>query len=97
MAWFKRKEASILSEEIIERIWDVTARLKALESHFDASLEELARRYRRAEQSQRKLDAKKDCEDCEDEPSTTSPTSSAREAFRARKTASYAHSGVSRD
>jgi len=42
-----------IMQEHIQRLWDMSARLKALEDRFDSSLDELAKRYRRAEQSER--------------------------------------------
>lgn len=37
----------------MKRLWDMQARLTALEDRYDAALDELAKRYRRAEQSER--------------------------------------------
>lgn len=69
--WFRKTNpAPTLSEELIERIWDQNSRLKQLEGVLDERLEELSRRYRRAEQSEKRLDDKKasgDCADCPDE------------------------------
>jgi len=54
MWWTKKsKGAESLLEEHVKRLWDMQARLTALEDRFEASLEELAKRYRRAEQSER--------------------------------------------
>jgi len=54
MWWNKKsKAAESLLEEHVKRLWDMQARLTALEDRFEASLEELAKRYRRAEQSER--------------------------------------------
>jgi len=52
MSWFRRKEAPGLTEELVQRVWDATTGLKALEDRFDASLKELELRYRRAEQAE---------------------------------------------
>ena len=49
----KSKGAESLLEEHVKRLWDMQARLSALEDRFDASLEELKKRYTRAEQSER--------------------------------------------
>ena len=54
MWWFKKsKGAESLLEEHVKRLWDMRARITALEDRFEASLDELAKRYRRAEQSER--------------------------------------------
>jgi len=50
----KAKAAETLLEEHVKRLWDMKARLKALEDRFESSLDELAKRYRRAEQAERK-------------------------------------------
>ena len=50
----KAKAAETLLEEHVKRLWDMKARLTALEDRFEASLDELAKRYRRAEQAERK-------------------------------------------
>jgi len=67
---FKRKAASKLTEELVERVWSVQAQIKQLESRFGAELDELAKRYRRAEQSEARLLRKRaddDCKDCEED------------------------------
>jgi len=71
MSLFRRKPASPLSEELLERIWDLSGRLKQLESTLDERLEELSKRYRRAEQSEKRLDEKvasRPCDDASSEP-----------------------------
>jgi len=77
---FKRKEASPLSEELLERIWDLSGRLKQLESNLDERLNELAARYRRAEQSERRLDEKRSSSPCADD----APTPRVHPALRSR-------------
>jgi len=64
---FLKKESSSLSEELLERIWDVSGRLKQLESRLDERLDELAARYRRAEQSEKRLDDKRSVAPCDEE------------------------------
>lgn len=85
--WFrKRNAAPQLTEELLERHWDVQGRLKQLEATLDERLEELSRRYRRAEQSEKRLDDKKassDCEDCDDDKKVH-PALKARKARRER-------------
>jgi len=80
--WFKtRKETPGLTQELVERTWDLSGRLKLLESTMDERLVELANRYRRAEQSEKRLDDKKASTPCDDDEKVrrTHP------ALRARK------------
>jgi len=58
MNFFGTKQAPGLTEELIERIWDLSGRIKQLEDRFDGSLDELSKRYRRAEQSEARLGRK---------------------------------------
>lgn len=67
MFLFRRKPAPALSEELVQRVWDLSGNLKQLESRLDERLEDLAKRYRRAEQSEKRLDDKKASSPC-DEP-----------------------------
>jgi len=70
MGFFRRKEAPGLSEELVQRVWDVSARLKQLEGNLDERLAELSARYRRAEQSEKRLDDKRSSGPCaDDQPS----------------------------
>ena len=65
--WFsKTKSAPSLTQELVERTWDLSGRLKLLESTLDERLVELANRYRRAEQSEKRLDDKKASTPCDD-------------------------------
>jgi len=65
--WFsKRNEAPGLTQELVERTWELTGRLKLLESTLDERLVELSNRYRRAEQSEKRLDDKKASTPCDD-------------------------------
>jgi len=66
MSFFRKKSASPLSEELLERIWDLSGRLKQLESTLEERLDELSRRYRRAEQSEKRLDQKEASSPCDD-------------------------------
>jgi len=89
MGLFSRKAAPSLTEELTQRVWDVSSGLKQLEDRFDAQLEELSRRYRRAEQSEARFAAKKDageCLDCEDSPDPSSLAGKALAARHARPT-----------
>lgn len=65
--WFRKtKDAPVLTQELVERTWDLQGRLKQLEATLDERLEELSRRYRRAEQSEKRLDDKKAPTPCDD-------------------------------
>jgi len=80
--WFKnRKETPGLTQELIERTWDLSGRLKQLEGNLDERLTELAARYRRAEQSEKRLDAKKASTPCDD----ADQVRAVHPALRARK------------
>jgi len=66
--WFSKKEtAPGLTEELVQRVWDIQGHLKQLDTTLDERLTELAARYRRAEQSEKRLDDKKASTPCEDE------------------------------
>jgi len=65
--WFSKKNtASSLTEELVQRTWDLSGRLKLLEDTLDERLVELSNRYRRAEQSEKRLDDKKASTPCDD-------------------------------
>jgi len=65
--WFRKtKPASALTQELVEAVWDVKGHLKQLESRFEAELDELSKRYRRAEQSEKRLTDKQASTPCED-------------------------------
>jgi len=79
--WFSKKNtAPSLSEELVERIWDLNGRIKQLEGNIDERLDELSKRYRRAEQSEQRLEAKQASSPCADEGGTrrTHPALQAR-------------------
>ena len=66
--WFRNiKKPSPLTEDLVQRVWDCSSRLKQLEDRFDAQLDELSVRYRRAEQSRQRLEEKRTRSPCEDE------------------------------
>jgi len=69
--WFRnREQRPTLLEEHVQKLWDQTSRLKQLEDRFEERLDELSKRYRRAEQSEARFERKKEpeeCDDCEDE------------------------------
>ena len=52
----------------MKRLWDMKARLQAFEDRFDASLEELRKRYQRAEQSERDRKKRETRRDPEPDP-----------------------------
>jgi len=67
--WFRKtKPAPGLTEELVQRVWDISGNLKQVESVLEERLTELAARYRRAEQSEKRLDAKRASGDCDDGP-----------------------------
>jgi len=83
--WFsKRNAAPKLTEELVQRIWDVNGRLKQLEGALNERLEELAKRYRRAEQSEKRLDEKTSAGPCADAdaPRSVHPALRARQLRR---------------
>jgi len=79
--WFSGKNtAPVLTQELVERTWDLSGRLKQLESTLNERLDELSKRYRRAEQSEKRLDDKnaKGGGGCEDETPRVHPALAAR-------------------
>jgi len=66
MWFFKSKETPGLTEELVQRVWDIQGHLKQLDTTLDERLTELAARYRRAEQSEKRLDDKKASTPCDD-------------------------------
>jgi len=74
MWFFRRKQPETARIELIEQVVELGARLKVLERTQEEALDEVSRRYRRAEQSELRLEKKKaavnlegDCIECEDE------------------------------
>lgn len=69
--WFRStQQRPTLLEEHVQKLWDQSSRLKQLEDRFEERLDELSKRYRRAEQSEARFERKKadpECDDCEDE------------------------------
>lgn len=70
MRIFGLKRPQTLLEEHVLRLAGQEGRLKALEDRLDERLEELSRRYRRAEQSEKRLEDVRDVSPC-DEPLPT--------------------------
>jgi len=65
--WFRKtKPAPGLTEELVQRVWDLSGNLKQLEAVLNERLSELAARYRRAEQSEKRLDEKRTSKPCDD-------------------------------
>jgi len=83
MALFKKKKPPALTEDLVQRQWDLQGRLKQLEDRFDASLDELEKRYRRAEQSEIRLERKKTSTPCDD--------AEAEAGSRAERAFAYTH------
>lgn len=67
MGLFTRSpQPSTLDQDFIQRYWDLASHVDALEAQLDERLDELERRYKRAEQSERRLDQKRADEPCAD-------------------------------
>jgi len=66
MAFFSTDKVETARIDLIERLTDLSGRLKGLEDRFDAKLDDLSARYRRAEQSERRLEEKRDSSECDD-------------------------------
>jgi len=58
---------STLDQDFIKRYWDLSSRVDSLDAQLDERLDELERRYKRAEQSERRLDEKRDKPPCPDD------------------------------
>lgn len=83
--WFRKtKPAPGLTEELVQRVWDISGNLKQVEAVLKERLDELAARYRRAEQSEKRLDAKRASDECDDcgGDKRTHPALRARQARR---------------
>jgi len=67
--WFAStpKPPRTLDQDFITRYWDLVGRVDKMEAHLDDILEEVQRRYKRAEQSERRLDEKRERSPCDDE------------------------------
>lgn len=68
MSFFSRfKRAPTLSEEFVERYWDLKARLDHLEAHVDDELASIRSKYNSVAQVERRLDQKRaEGEPCEE-------------------------------
>jgi len=60
MWFFNSKPRETLLEEHVQRTWDLASRITQLEDRLDAKLDELAKRYRRAETGERRLEEKRE-------------------------------------
>jgi len=86
--WFRKtKPTPGLTEELVQRVWDLSGNLKQLEAVLDERLTELSSRYRRAEQSEKRLAEKRASTPCDDEGDSTGVRLGlrARQAQRARQ------------
>ena len=87
--WFRKtKEPPSLTEDLVQRVWDCSSRLEQLEDRFKAQLDDLSVRYRRAEQSEKRLEDKRAPSPCEEEAAAESPQ------LRALKKRQMSGSGV---
>lgn len=66
MGFFKTERPETLLEEHVQKLWDLSSRIKQLEDRFEGQLDELSKRYRRAEQSEARLERKRVSGDCDD-------------------------------
>ena len=62
------EQPSTLDQDFISRYWDLQSHVTALEAQMDERLDELERRYKRAEQSERRLDEKRQDTPCPEGP-----------------------------
>lgn len=60
MSFFGTKPPQTLDQDFIKRYWDLEGRIIQLEERIGAQLDELSKRYRRAEQSERRLEEKRE-------------------------------------
>jgi len=76
MGFFRIKDPPGLTQDLVQRVWDLTGRIEQLEDRLEAKLDDLAKRYRRAEQSESRLEKKKGepCLDCPDEETDDHPS-----------------------
>jgi len=81
----RQLHSSTLSQDFIQRYWDLSARVDSLEGTLDARLDYLEKTYKRAEQSERRLEQKRSGETpCPDiVPDGAAPSSLYRLARRA--------------
>jgi len=56
-----------LDQDFIQRYWDLHSHVSALEAQLDERLDELERRYKRAEQSEYRLEEKRAKTPCPDD------------------------------
>jgi len=59
MGLFRTERPPTLLQEHVQKLWDLSSRIKQLEDRFEAQLEELSKRYRRVEQSEARFEKKK--------------------------------------
>jgi len=60
-------QPNTLDQDFIARYWDLQSHVNALEAQLDERLDELERRYKRAEQSERRLDEKRVKSPCDED------------------------------
>jgi len=61
--------APTLDQDFVTRYWDLSGKVDSLEARVEDRLDEIERRYKRAEQAERRLDAKRAEESpCADNP-----------------------------
>jgi len=87
MGLFKTKQPEGLTQALVERVWDMESRLKHLETILNNQMDELSKRYRRAEQSEKRLEEKRADSPCGDDglPSNISPAILALKARQGKR------------
>lgn len=81
---FTRHKPPTIDQDFITRYWDLAGKVDKLESVLDERLDEVERRYKRAEQAERRLEGKRVEADkpCQEDTSGQHP---ALRALRARR------------
>ena len=78
MALFKKKPTSNITEELVARIWDLHGEVRQLADRLDVDLDQLKKRYQRAEQAERRYDKKVRESPCEDDAVELTATGASR-------------------
>jgi len=82
-----RNKSARLDQEFVSRYWDLVGRVGHLEDRLEERLHELELRYKRSEQSLRRLDEKRQEKPCDEEKSPNGSMSPAFQEARSRRRA----------